>query len=262
MGRLKIGAFLSSFRLDMKSALQKANEIGLLGIQFSSIPGEVDVESIDESTGSEIIQMFNDFGLEISSVCGDIGGFAINDESVAKERVERTKRIMDITKMLGSNIVQSHIGHIPADMASESTTILFRSMEEIGRYGDEIGVFFASETGPEPASVLRAFLDKLASPSVKVNYDPANLIMNGFDHIQGVYDLRDYIIHSHAKDARRTPDEHGELEQPLGKGEVDFPRYIKAMNDIGYQGYYVIEREVGENPVEDIIEAKRFLDQF
>jgi hypothetical protein len=34
------------------------------------------------------------------------------------------------------------------------------------------------------------------------------------------------------------------------------------MNSIGYNGFYVIEREVGENPAEDIVAAKYFLDQF
>jgi len=48
----------------------------------------------------------------------------------------------------------------------------------------------------------------------------------------------------------------------LGQGDVNFPRYIAALDAIGYQGFYVIEREVGEDPAEDIVEAKRFLDQF
>ncbi len=262
MGRLKVGAFLSSFRLDMKSAIKKASEIELSGMQFASIGGEVDIENISSNQASEIVKIFSDYGLEISSVCGDIGGFAIEDEAEAASRVERTKRIMDTAKRLGTNIVQSHIGHIPDNLDTKSVSVLTKSMEEIGAYGAEIGVCFASETGPEPASVLKAFLDKLASPSIKVNYDPANFIMSGFDHMEGVYLLKDYIIHTHAKDGCRKPDANGELEQPLGKGEVNFPKYIKAMDEIGYNGYYVIEREVGENPAEDIVQAKKFLDQF
>ncbi len=109
---------------------------------------------------------------------------------------------------------------------------------------------------------MKKFLDTIKIPTIKVNYDPANLAMNGFDYIGGVYELKDYIIHTHAKDGRKTPDEKGRKEQPLGKGEVDFPKYIKALDEIGFNGFYVIEREVGENPVEDITEAKRFIDQF
>lgn len=262
MGRLLTGAFLSSFRLDMRSSLAMAEKIGLDGIQFSSIGGEVDVEQIDERQAAEIVKLFDDHGLAVSAVCGDIGGFTIEDEAVARDRVQRTKRIMDVAKLLGTDIIQSHIGHIPSDLGQRSVAVLRKSLEDIGAYGQQIGAYFASETGPEPASALRSFLDMLAVPTIKVNYDPANLIMGGFDHIGGVYELKDYIIHTHAKDACGKPDAHGELEQPLGEGEVGFPEYIAAMDEIGYCGYYVIEREVGENPAEDIAQAKRFLDRF
>jgi sugar phosphate isomerase/epimerase len=246
----------------MKSALAKAQEIGLSGIQFSSLPDEVDVEKIDEQQAAEIVRLFADHGLEISSVCGDIGGFSIEDEALAKDRVERTKRILDVANLLGTKIVQSHIGHVPEDLSGKNVEVLRKSLEEIGRYAEEVGILFASETGPESGATLKSFLDQLAAPNIMVNYDPANLVMSGFDQIAGVYDLRDYIVHTHAKDGRPEPDEQGHLERPLGEGMVDFPRYIKALDEIGYNGYFVIEREVGENPAEHIARAKRFLDQF
>lgn len=262
MGRLRVGAFLSSFRLDMKSAVAKAQEIGLSGIQFSSLLDEVDVEQIDEKQASEIVKLFADHGLEISSVCGDIGGFSIEDEAEAKNRVERTKKIMDVANLIGTKIVQSHIGHVPNDLSGKSVAVLSKSLEEIGEYGKKVGVLFASETGPESGATLKNFLDQLAAPNIMVNFDPANLVMSGFDQIAAVYDLQKYIVHTHAKDGLPQPDEQGHLERPLGEGGVDFPRYIKAMDEIGYKGYFVIEREVGDNPTEDIANAKRFLDQF
>lgn len=94
MGRLKVGAFLSSFSLDFRSSLKKAKEIGLVGIQFSSLGNEINVEKIDSKKAKEIVSIFKDHNLVISSVCGDIGGFAVDDEKIAKDRVERTKKIM------------------------------------------------------------------------------------------------------------------------------------------------------------------------
>jgi len=262
MGRLKVGAFLSSFRLDFKSALAKAQEIGLAGMQLSNLGNEINVEKVSVKKAAEILKMFRNHGLIISSVCGDIGGFALDDEAEAKSRVERTKRIMDNTKRLESSIVQTHIGFIPEDSGDKKVHIMKKCLEEIGKYGEKVKVFLATETGPEPASRMKRFLDTIKIPTIKVNYDPANLVMSGFDCIGGVHDLKDYIIHSHAKDGRKTPDEKGRREQPLGKGDVNFKEYIKAMDAIGFNGFYVIEREVGENPVKDIAEAKRFLDQF
>jgi sugar phosphate isomerase/epimerase len=263
MGRLKVGAFLSSFRLDFKSALAKAREIGLQGLEFSSLRGEIDIEKIAAEQAKDIVKKFKEHNLIITSICGDIGGFALEDEQEANARVERTFKIMEITKRLGSNIVQTHIGHVPEDFATNrKTAIMKMCLEKIGKQGEKTGVYLATETGPEPGSTMKKFLDTIGIPTIKVNYDPANLAMKGFDPIAGVQDLKDYIIHTHAKDGRKTPDEKGRKEQPLGKGDVNFPKYIQAMDAIGYQGFYVIERECGDNPADDIAAAKTFLDQF
>ncbi|MFA6948372.1 MAG: sugar phosphate isomerase/epimerase, partial [Eubacteriales bacterium] len=136
------------------------------------------------------------------------------------------------------------------------------------------------ETGPEKAVMLKEFLDGLSARGVKVNLDPANLVMvTQDDPVQAVYTLRDYIVHTHAKDGvnLRACDRHeiygffadggiGDLriwdyfkEVPLGEGGVDFDRYIAALADIGYKGYLTIEREVGADPAADIGMAVGFL---
>ena len=91
MKRLKVGAFLSSFRLDLKSALKKAQEIGLAGIEFSSLENEVDVEKIDDKQAKELKKMFADHNLAISSVCGDIGGFGITKSKLKSTRCPTNK---------------------------------------------------------------------------------------------------------------------------------------------------------------------------
>ena len=45
----------------------------------------------------------------------------------------------------------------------------------------------------------------------------------------------------------------------MGEGDVDFPNYLKALNDIGFKGFLTIEREVGDDPEGDIGAAVRFL---
>ena len=52
------------------------------------------------------------------------------------------------------------------------------------------------------------------------------------------------------------------LEKPLGEGDVDFPAYVRALDEIGYTGFYTIEREVGEDPEADIRKAVQFLKQL
>ena len=99
---------------------------------------------------------------------------------------------------------------------------------------------------------------------------------HGDDPVAAVHTLKNYIVHTHAKDGRRLfykdPElvygiaadqdvvtDHSFIELPLGEGDVDFPKYLKALTDIGYQGFLTIEREVGEDPVKDIRGAVSFL---
>ena len=134
---------------------------------------------------------------------------------------------------------------------------------KLAAYADSIGSVFACETGTEKADQLRAFLDQLGAKGLRVNLDPANLVMVAHDDpVKAVYTLKDYIVHTHAKDGivtDKTP--HGWLEVPLGTGGVDWNNYLKALCDIGFNGYLTIEREVGEQPAEDIGMAVRFLKQ-
>ena len=141
---------------------------------------------------------------------------------------------------------------------------------------DTLQAHFAIETGPEKAATLKGFLDGLRSTGVAVNLDPANFVMvTGDDPVQAVYTLKDYIVHTHAKDGRRLHYVEPEvlygmvesemlqdasfIELPLGQGDVDFPNYLKALHDIGFQGFLTIEREVGDDPEADIGLAVRFL---
>ena len=95
-----------------------------------------------------------------------------------------------------------------------------------------------------------------------VNYDPANLTMCvADDAVKGVYTLQKYIVHTHAKDGLRGT-EPPYVEVPLGTGDVDWPAYLKALDEIGYRGFLTIERECGENPLADIRTAAEFLKKF
>ena len=131
----------------------------------------------------------------------------------------------------------------------------------MGKYGDSIGVCFATETGPEKAIKLRGILEKTDTKSAKVNLDPANFVMLcGQDPVEAVHILKDYIVHTHAKDGIKTgPDTFEEL--PLGQGNVPFPEYLAALRDEGFDGFLTIERECGSTPEKDIQLAFDYLTQ-
>ena len=51
-------------------------------------------------------------------------------------------------------------------------------------------------------------------------------------------------------------------ELPLGDGDVDWLNYIKALKEIGYDGFLTIERETGNDPYKDIKLAVDFINKL
>ena len=265
-----IGVILDSFRTDIPTAMKKAASMGIQGLQVYATAGEMAPENMTADKRREFLACCKENGLTISALCGDLGhGFA--DASLNPQLIERSKRIVELAKDLGTDIVTTHIGVVPTDMNHPDFITMQKACRELAEFADSYDAHFAVETGPEPAVVLKAFLDTLGSKGVSVNLDPANLVMVAEDDpVQAVYTLKDYIVHTHAKDGIRlvsgvqsgafTP-EGGEIfrEVPLGTGGVPFPQYLAALNDIGYHGFLTIEREVGENPEGDIRLAAEYL---
>ncbi len=77
-----------------------------------------------------------------------------------------------------------------------------------------------------------------------------------FEPVEGVQRLGEFIVHTHAKDARG---EGGWGDVPLGEGWVDWPRYLRLLKASGYDGYLAIEREAGDDRVGEIGRAAEFL---
>ncbi len=275
MYQFPIGIMLDSLRTDAAAAIKKAAELGAGGLQMYATSGEFAPENMSAQKRRELLDMVKSHGLVFSALCGDLGqGFGNAEQNPAL--IEKSKRILDLAKDLETNVVTTHIGVIPSDCKHPRYAVMQEACAELSRYADSIDAHFAVETGPEPAETLKNFLDSLGSHGVAVNLDPANFVMvTGDDPVRAVYTLRDYIVHTHAKDGIKLADGDPEAiygviedviqagdyfrELPLGEGDVPFADYLHALEDIGYLGFLTIEREVGENPAQDIALAIKFL---
>lgn len=280
MSIFKIGVISDWFHLGFKGGIEKAAEVGAEAVQLYAVRGEMSPDSITPASLKEKKDILASNGIKVSALCGDFGGHGFERAEDNVWKVEKSKRIVDLALELGSNVVTTHIGVVSGNENDESYKNQLEACNQLAEYAAGVGAYFAVETGPEKAATLKAFLDKLDSKGVAVNFDPANLVMvTGDDPVQGVYTLKDYIVHTHAKDGimikQTDPKEIygffadggiGDLrledyfkETPLGLGKVDFTAYLNALKDIGYKGYLTIEREVGANPEADIRLAVDFL---
>ena len=279
MKKFPVGVIINSFRTDIPTAVKKAAAVGAQGIQVYATRGEMSPLELVGNKRKEFLDLVKSNGLVISALCGDLGGGGFIHKDLNRDRVDFSKKILDLAKELETDVVTTHIGVVPDDPNHDRYKIMQEACFELAEYADSIDAHFAVETGPETSLVLKGFLDSLNSTGVGVNLDPANLVMvTGDDPVQAVHNLKKYIVHTHAKDGKqifyRDPEivygikkdvivtDDSFIEVPLGEGSVDWPNYLKALEDIGFDGFLTIEREVGDNPEKDIKTAVDFLNNL
>lgn len=188
------------------------------------------------------------------------GGFG--DPATRPERIERFKWGLARTKELGLADIMLHAGFIPEPGAAARMPFL-DTLAHVAELARQAGITVAFETGQESSSLLRRTLDELKSPNLKVNLDPANMLLyDKDDPLEAVELLAPDIRSVHVKDANRPTAKGvwGE-EVPLGRGQTNTREFVRLLKRVGYRGPLCIEREVGTQAerFRDIEHGVRFL---
>jgi sugar phosphate isomerase/epimerase len=188
------------------------------------------------------------------------GGFG--DPATRPERLDRFRWALGRTRDLGLSDLMLHAGFIPEPGEPDRKSFL-DTLTTVAGLAAERGVTVAFETGQESAALLRRTLDELKCPNLKVNFDPANMLLyDKDDPLKAVELLAPDIRSVHVKDANRTtvPGQWGE-EVPLGRGQANIKEFVRTLKRCGYRGPLCIEREVGDQRqrFDDIAHGIRFL---
>jgi sugar phosphate isomerase/epimerase len=171
------------------------------------------------------------------------------------EREARTYEVLEFAASIGAPSIATHIGFVPDDPGNPDYIAVRDLVRRICDRAQKHNQTFALETGQEPAHVLLRFFEDVNRPNLRINFDPANMILYGTgDPIEALRTLARHVVSVHCKDGDWPPqDQPGALgtERPLGKGSVGIERFIGALKEIGYQGILSVEREA-ENQEERI----------
>ncbi len=276
MNDQRIAVVISNLQMDPYEAMELVADWGVGGVHLSG-SGPFAPENLDDAGRRGLHEYVRSLGLEISAIVAWGGDVDLCEREGCEENIRRAKQLLKLAADLGCGIWVGHVGIMPPDAAGPRWDNIVSAMQQIAEYGEQVGACLAIETGPEPPAVVKQLIETVGSPAIRVNYDPANLILwpsmlaarSGeeyhsdqalaeFQPTEGVQVLGPYIVHTHAKDALVHPDGQDE-EVPLGTGWVDWPRYVGYLQEAGYNGYFAIEREVGDDPVGDVKQAVEFL---
>jgi len=171
--------------------------------------------------------------------------------------------VVEVTGELGVEYLSMHAGFIDLSSAEYSRKF-FDRIRHLADAAARNQIMLLLETGQESADELREFLEKLNHPAVGVNFDPANMILyDKGEPIEAVRVLKSWIKHIHIKDAIRTK-QAGTwgAEVPWGQGEVGADAFLRALEEIGFDGALAIEREAGDDRFGDVRLAVERLSGF
>jgi len=182
-----------------------------------------------------------------------------------EERERRTYAVSDFAARLGVWSIACHIGFVPEDAADANYLAVRELVRRVCDHAARHHQVFALETGQEPADVLLRFIRDVDRPNLRINFDPANMILYGTgDPIEAWGMLGPWVISVHAKDGdwpdRAARDALG-VERRLGQGSVGVERFVRAVAGSGFRGPLNVERETEDQAerLRDIREAVALL---
>jgi sugar phosphate isomerase/epimerase len=186
-----------------------------------------------------------------------------------KANIDHLKKVIHMSALLGVNLVTTFIGRDQTKTAEENLEIFKQVWPPIIRYAEKQGVKVAIENcpmlfGPDQwpggqnlftsPKLWREMFRLLPSDNFGINFDPSHFIWQQMDYIKPIYEFRDKIFHVHFKDIKLYPerlDEVGVMAYPLeymspklpGLGDVNWGKFVSALNEIGYNGFACVEVE-------------------
>ena len=190
-------------------------------------------------------------------------GFVPPDTRAA--RLARTLAVSDFAALLGVASIACHIGFVPEDAGHSDYVAVREMVRRVCDHAARHGQSFALETGQEPAEVLLRFMGDVDRSNLRINFDPANLILYGTgEPIAALEMLAPLVISVHCKDGDwPAPGVDGALgrERPLGKGSVGIARFVETLHRVGFRGPLNVERETDDQleRLRDLVEGVQLL---
>jgi D-psicose/D-tagatose/L-ribulose 3-epimerase len=188
----------------------------------------------------------------ISTVCCALG-IADFNTPVRRFHVERARRYLDLAYLLeGKNlllVLGEYIWQQEVIAPKAQWDWAVEGVRELADYAAGMGLEIALKLEPFQLSIINTldlmvrFLDDVSHPAAKANVDVSHLMLANTPAPE-LNRLRGRIAHVHLSDCDGK--KHGDL--PPGRGVVDFPPYLAALRDAGFQGTVSIELEYSPEP--------------
>jgi sugar phosphate isomerase/epimerase len=252
MNQLQVGIRLESLGLSFRDALTAVARLAVHGVQFDAV-GELAPQQLSQTGVRELRNLLRSHDVELTAL-GCPMRHGLDSPDGQERRIDYLERSMALSYDLGARVIIVEAGRVP-DVPAEGAVLpedeelrlrsLTDALSALARHGDRTGTTLALESGLEPPERLRAFIDRFDSAGLGVNFEAANLLMNGYPPAAAVRSLGDKLVHAQARDARRASPSKTAQEVPLGHGDIDWLDLLATFEEIDYRRWLVIKRDMG-----------------
>jgi sugar phosphate isomerase/epimerase len=260
MKPLKIGIVAESTGLDTRQAIAQAAKMGASGVQADAA-GDLTPGNLGETGRREFRTLLRSYDQELAALNVPLR-HGLDTAENQQQRIDHIRKAMQLAFDLGARRVVVPCPKVPDDEATPRAQVMREVLLALGTYGDRIGCLLALEIGFDAADRVKTYLSGFDTGSLKVTYDPANMLMHGHDPMAGLTTLEKLLAHVHARDARLAGVSRGMQEVPLGAGDIDWMAFTATLQVLGFDGYLTVEREQGANKLAEVAAGVKFLRRF
>lgn len=222
---------------DESATLQRAKQLGLEGVEIAL--RRQDLHDPAQARLKRLQVARRETGLAIPSLMlgefNQIGGLANPDPSINAAARADVQQALEWAEALGARTILVAF-FFAADIVDEDQfQQAVAAFRELCPLAHQKGIVLTYE-GTLPASEIRRMAQAINSPAFGCYFDLANVVWRGMDTATEIRALNDLIVQVHMKESRVGPgDAHP------GLGWVDYRRSAKALDEIGYDGWMVLE---------------------
>ena len=243
--RLAFYTYSYTDRLDMaiEPALDKIAATGYDGIDISGTHGtSADPHSVTPELRKLTRGTADRLGLTIEAIITH----ATLADSLFTDTPLDLKGSVDLAVDTGAPVVVFHMGGPVDDEAKRNTAWhkVVDNLKENLDYATPRNVKLAVDgvwhgwLTDTPEAFLQMH-DEVGSPSFGINFDPCYLTLLGLDPVAVAKQWQSRIAHAHLKDHTGTyPDYKHTIP---GQGDIDYPRIVQGLKDIGFTEAISIE---------------------
>jgi sugar phosphate isomerase/epimerase len=236
----------------LADALRSLAAHGVTSVELTTAPPHLFATHFGRYERLELARLLGSLGLRVTSVnpsFADLNLISTNPEFRALSERQMIAEI-ELAHDLGATFVVLIPGrrHALAPAPDEAArSVLEAGLSVLLARAAELGVTICLENSPYgylgSAAALLEVAKSFRSPNLRLVYDVANALAQE-DPETGVATAAEYLALAHVSDTWRDRWAH----TSVGRGEVDFAAFARALAEAGFTGPTVYELVDGEDP--------------